>query len=174
MHALAMAVAAASATEALPARVVTAEAMPRVKLLPPTPLVVIPHDAYLESKGIDLKVAPISILDQDFESQEDMARGYALKNARKEENLPDWTKHILYHPNPSALQPQKLIGFVYDFLIHANWKAKHIANVLRDMYQDPAFNWTQDFFRYPAEEKANFWARTYSAVALWNTGRLSV
>jgi type I restriction enzyme R subunit len=26
-------------------------------------------DAYLESKGIDLKVAPISILDQDFESQ---------------------------------------------------------------------------------------------------------
>lgn len=111
---------------------------------------------------------------QDFESQEDMARGYALKNARKEENLPDWTKHILYHPNPSALQPQKLIGFVYDFLIHANWKAKHIANVLRDMYQTPSFNWTQDFFRYPAEEKANFWARTYSAVALWNTGRLNV
>ena len=111
---------------------------------------------------------------QDFESQEDMARGYALKNARKEENLPDWTKHILYHPNPSALQPQKLIGFVYDFLIHANWKAKHIANVLRDMYQTSSFNWTQDFFRYPAEEKANFWARTYSAVALWNTGRLNV
>jgi hypothetical protein len=111
---------------------------------------------------------------RDFESQEDMARGYALKNARKEENLPDWTKHILNHPNPSALQPQKLLGFVYDFLIHANWKAKHIANVLRDMYQDPAFNWTQDFLRYPSEEKANFWARTYSAVALWNTGRLNV
>jgi hypothetical protein len=111
---------------------------------------------------------------QDFESQEDMAWGYALKNARKEEKLPDWTKHILNHPNPSALQPQKLMGFVYDFLIHANWKAKHIANVLRDMYQDPTFNWTQDFFRYPAEEKANFWARTYSAVALWNTGRLNV
>jgi len=111
---------------------------------------------------------------RDFESQEDMARGYALKNARKEENIPDWTKHILNHPNPSALQPQKLMGFVYDFLIHANWKAKHIANVLRDMYQSPSFNWTQDFFRYPAEEKANFWARTYSAVALWNTGRLNV
>lgn len=111
---------------------------------------------------------------QNFESQEDMAKGYALENARKEENLPDWTKHILNHPNPSALQPQKLMGFVYDFLIHANWKPKHIANVLRDMYQTPSFNWTQDFFRYPAEEKANFWARTYSAVALWYTGRLSV
>jgi hypothetical protein len=111
---------------------------------------------------------------RDFESQQDMDRGCALESARKEENLPDWTKHILHHPNPSALQPQKLMGFAYDFLIHANWKPKHIANVLRDMYQNPSFNWTQDFLRYPAEEKANFWARTYSAVALWNTGRLSV
>jgi hypothetical protein len=111
---------------------------------------------------------------RDFESQLDMDRGYALESACKEENIPDWTKHILHHPNPSALQPQKLMGFVYDFLIHANWKSKHIANVLRDMYQNPSFNWTQDFLRFPAEEKANFWARTYSAVALWNTGRLSV
>jgi len=111
---------------------------------------------------------------QDFESQEDMARGYALENARQEENLPDWTKHILYDPNPSALQPQKLMGLVYDFLIHAHWKPKHIANILRDIYQNPSFNWTQDFMKYPAEEKANYWARTYSTVALWKTGRLSV
>ena len=48
------------------------------------------------------------------------------------------------------------------------------ANILRDIYQNPSFNWTQDFFKYPAEEKANFWARTYSAVALWETGRLRV
>ena len=111
---------------------------------------------------------------QDFESQEDIARGLALEYARKEENIPDWTRQILNHPNPSALQPQKLMGFVYDFLIHAHWKPKHIANVLRDMYQNPSFNWTQDFLKYPAEEKANFWARTYSAVALWKTGRLNV
>jgi hypothetical protein len=111
---------------------------------------------------------------RDFEMQEDVARGHALECARREVNLPDWTKHILYHPNPAALQPQKLMGLVYDFLIHAHWKPKHIANVLRDMYQNPSFNWTQDFLRYPAEEKANFWARTYGAVALWKTGRLVV
>lgn len=111
---------------------------------------------------------------QDFDNQEDIARGLALEYAKKESNIPDWARNILYAPNPAALQPQKMIGLVYDFLIHAQWKPKHIANILRDIYQNPAFNWTQDFIRYPAEAKANFWARTYSAVALWQTGRLSV
>ncbi|MFC1829102.1 hypothetical protein ACFL0O_05765 [Thermodesulfobacteriota bacterium] len=111
---------------------------------------------------------------QDFDNQEDIPRKLALEYAKKEENIPDWTRNILYFPNPAALQPQKMIGLVYDFLIHAQWKPKHIANVLRDIYQNPAFHWTQDFIKYPAEEKANFWARTYSAVALWQTGRLCV
>ena len=100
--------------------------------------------------------------------------GYrATEELKKEENIPDWTGNILYFPNPSALQPKK-IGVVYDFLIHANWKPKQIENILRDMYQNPSFNWTQDFFKYPAEEKANFWAKTYSSVALLKTGRISV
>jgi hypothetical protein len=111
---------------------------------------------------------------QEFESQRDLVRGQALEYARKETNIPDWTRQILDNPNPAALQPQKLKGIVYDFLIHAHWKPKHIANILRDLYQNPAFNWTQDFWKYPAEEKANFWVRTYSAVALWQTGRLNV
>ena len=111
---------------------------------------------------------------QEFDRQEDIPRGSALEFARKEGNIPDWTRNILHFPNPAALQPQKMIGLVYDFLIHAQWKPKHIANVLRDIYQNPAFNWTQDFIKYPAEAKANFWARTYSAVALWQTGRICV
>ena len=109
---------------------------------------------------------------QEFEGEADMPRGEALKNAKNELNIPDWARNILYFPNPSALQPKNLIGLVHDFLIHANWRPKHIANVLRDLYQDPAHGWTQDFFKYPAEEKANYWARVYSAVALWNTGNL--
>jgi hypothetical protein len=111
---------------------------------------------------------------QDFDNQEDIPQGHALEYAKKEENIPEWTRNILNFPNPSALQPQKLMGFVYDFLIYANWKPKHIANILRDIYQNPIFKWTQDFFVYPAEEKANFWARTYSAVALWKAGKLNV
>jgi len=122
----------------------------------------------------EYKTSDLYLFHQDFESQEDIPRGFALEYAKKEKNIPDWTRQILYFPNPSALQPKKIIGFVYDFLIHANWKPKSIANILRDMYQNPFFNWTQDFLKYPAEEKANFWARTYSAVALWRTGRLNV
>jgi hypothetical protein len=110
---------------------------------------------------------------QEFEGETDMPRGEALKKAKSESNIPDWARNILYFPNPSALQPKNLIGLVHDFLIHASWRPKHIANVLRDLYQDPVHGWTQDFFKYPAEEKANYWARVYSAVALWNTGNLN-
>ena len=111
---------------------------------------------------------------QDFENQHDIPRGMALEYANREPNIPKWTRNILNFPNPSALQPKNIIGFVYDFLIRANWKPKHIANILRDLYQNPSYNWTQDFFKYPAEEKANYWARVYSAVALWRTGNLNI
>lgn len=110
----------------------------------------------------------------EFESQTEYARGAALEAARREEKIPDWCRNILAFPNPAALQPDKLIGFVYDFLIHGGWKPKHIANILRDLYQNPSYGWTQDFYKYPSEEKANFWARAYSAIALWKTGELKI
>ena len=122
----------------------------------------------------EYKSSDLYLFHREFDSQEDIPRGLALEYAKKEEHIPDWSRQILYFPNPSALQPKKLIGFIYDFLIHAHWRPRHIANILRDMYQNPAFNWSQDFIRYPAEEKANFWARTYSAVALWNAENLSI
>lgn len=122
----------------------------------------------------EYKSSDLYLFHRDFESQEDIPRGLALAYAEKEKHIPDWTRNILHFPNPSALEPRKLQGFIYDFLIHAHWKPKHIANVLRDIYQNPAFNWTQDFIKYPAEEKSNFWTRTYSAVALWQTGRLNM
>jgi hypothetical protein len=122
----------------------------------------------------EYKTSDLYLFHQDFESQEDIPRGFALEYAKKEENIPDWTRQILYFPNPSALQPKKIIGFVYDFLIHANWKPKPLQTSFEICIKIFFFNWSQDFFKYPAEEKANFWARTYSAIALWRTGRLNV
>lgn len=122
----------------------------------------------------EYKASDLYVFHQDFDRQQDLARGRAVESAKNEPHIPDWTREILDSPNPSALQPAKLIGFVHDFLIHAGWQPKHIANILRDLYQNPDFNWTQDFFKHPAEEKANFWARTYSAVALCKTGRLHI
>jgi len=111
---------------------------------------------------------------QDFDREIDMPRGKALIDAKNETNIPEWARNILFYPNPRALQPKNLIGLVYDFCIRADWKPKHIGNLLRDLYQDPSHGWTQDFFKYPAEEKANYWARVYSAVALWRADQLKV
>ncbi len=111
---------------------------------------------------------------QDFDRQEDLAGGRAIEQARREENIRDESREVLFSPNPLALQPKRLIGFMDDFLLNAHWKPRHIANILRDLYQNPSYGWTQDFYRYPSVEKANFWARTYSAVALWTAGALHV
>ena len=112
---------------------------------------------------------------KDFDSQVDIPHGKALEYAKKENNIPDWTRNILYNPNPSAVQPINMIGFVYDFVIHAKWQPKHVANILRDMYLDYSNNWAQDFIdSYPAEEKANFWARTFGALAYWKNKKLSM
>ncbi len=110
----------------------------------------------------------------EFESTKDLSRYEALARAKKDPNLTEFARHFLCFPNPMALQPKNMMGFVYDMLIYARWKPKHIANILRDLYIDPKYNWHIDFFKYPAEEKANFWARTFSALALWKAGLLSV
>ncbi|MFW6237006.1 MAG: hypothetical protein ACOC3F_01320 [Desulfosudaceae bacterium] len=122
----------------------------------------------------EYRSSDLYLFHREFDGQPDLPRGQALERARSEPDIPDWSRRILGDPNPAALQPVKLIGFVHDFLIHARWPARHIANILRDLYQNPAFHWTQDFLLHPAEEKANYWARTYCAVALWKTGRLRI
>lgn len=122
----------------------------------------------------EYKTSDLYLFHRDFDKQEDIPHVMALKYARNEKQLADWTRYMLHYPNPAALQPKDLMSFVYDFLIRSQWEPKHIGNILRDLYQDDSYDWTQDFFKYPAEQKANFWARTYSAVALWETGRLGV
>ncbi|MCP4180881.1 MAG: hypothetical protein GY756_24225 [bacterium] len=112
---------------------------------------------------------------QEFDAEKDLKYGEAIYRAKMEDNIPDWTRKILYNPNPSAVQPINMIGFIYDFVIRAKWAPKHAANILRDMYMDNDNGWTQDFVdSYPAEEKANFWGRTFGALAYWNTGKINI
>jgi len=111
---------------------------------------------------------------QDFDRQETLPRGAAVARARRETRIGSATQGALGAPNPAALQPERIMAMVDDFLFQAQWKPKHIADVFRDLYQDPAFAWEQDFFKYPAEAKANFWVRTYSAVLLWKKGQLKI
>ncbi|HJO95904.1 MAG TPA: hypothetical protein QF753_21105 [Victivallales bacterium] len=112
---------------------------------------------------------------QEFDAEKDLNYGEAIYRAKKENNIPDWSRTVLYNPNPAALQPIKMIGLIYDFVIRAKWKPKHAANILRDLYMDNNNGWTQDFVdSYPAEEKANFWGRTFGALAYWNTGKINI
>jgi hypothetical protein len=109
----------------------------------------------------------------EFEATADLPRQEALARAKRDGRLTDFARGILQQPNPLALQPKNMLGFVYDLVIYADWKPRHVANVLRDLYIDPRYGWSIDFFKYPAEEKSNFWARTFSSLALWKTGRLA-
>jgi hypothetical protein len=109
---------------------------------------------------------------REFDSTVDLPRYQAIKQAWQDPKSTEFVRSILKTPNPLALQPKNLMGFVYDLLIYANWKPKHIANVLRDLYINPLHNWTIDFYKYPAEQKANYWARTFAALALWKNGNL--
>lgn len=122
----------------------------------------------------EYKQSPLFEFHNDFESTEDLPRSEALERAKMDPHITDFVKHILYFPNPMALQPKNMMGFVYDLLIYSQWPPKHIANILRDLYIDPKYNWNIDFFKYPAEEKANFWARTFSALTLWKTKKLNL
>ncbi len=111
----------------------------------------------------------------EFDSTEDLPLGNALELAKRVENIPDWSKDILYNPDPRVLQPINMMGFIYDFVIYAKWKPKHVANIMRDIYLDKSFCWVQDFvYSSPAGEKANFWVRTFAAIAYWKTGSLQI
>ncbi|PIU18899.1 MAG: hypothetical protein COT18_09595 [Elusimicrobia bacterium CG08_land_8_20_14_0_20_59_10] len=120
----------------------------------------------------EYKNSPLFSFHSEFDATEDLPRQAALERAKQDDKATDFVRSILYNPNPLALQPKNMMGFVYDLLVYADWKPKHIANVLRDLYIDPAYGWNLDFFKYPADEKANFWTRTFSSLALWKTGRL--
>ncbi len=112
---------------------------------------------------------------REFDATEDIPVGLALQYAKHEQNIPEWAKSILYCPNPRALQPINMKGFIYDFVIHAKWKPKHVANILRDIYMDRSFGWVQDFKdSCPADEKANFWVRTFASIAYWEKGYLKL
>lgn len=112
---------------------------------------------------------------KEFDTTEDIPLGKALEYARNEKNVPVWANDILNNPDPRAVQPINMMGFVYDFTIQANWKPKHVANILRDIYISEEFHWVQDFIdSTPADEKANFWVRTFGALAYWKKGFLKI
>jgi len=112
---------------------------------------------------------------KDFDETYDNEPGMALHYAKQIQGLTDITRWMLHWPNPMCLQPINLINFVREFVIQHKWKPRHVANILRDVYADPTYNWSDDFYNeYPSDEKANFWARTYAALAYIEAGWMRI
>ena len=122
----------------------------------------------------EYREGPLFAFHQEFDRTPELPRGEALRRARAEPDASNLVRDVLRCPNPMALQPKSMMRLCHDLLLGARWPAKQIANLLRDFYVDPSHRWTVDFYKYPAVAKANFWARTFSALALWKTGRLSL
>lgn len=114
-------------------------------------------------------------LHQDFDNTYDNEIGMALQYAKGVEGLSDVSRWMLTYPNPMCVQPINLINFVREFVIQHKWKPRHVANILRDLYSDPIYNWHDDYVdEYPSDEKANFWARTYAALAYIEAGWMRI
>ncbi len=121
----------------------------------------------------DYRRSPLFEFHQQFDRTADLPRTQALIRAQQDPNTSGQVRRVLAKPNPLALQPKNMLRLVRDLLGEARWQPKHIANVLRDLYIDPSHDWTIDFFKYPAEQKANFWVRTFSALVKMQTGQLT-
>jgi hypothetical protein len=122
----------------------------------------------------DYRASELFSFHRQFEAEPPLPRGQALARARTTHGLSPATRQVLTAPNPAALQPRRLIRLVREFFLGARWKPRHVGNILRDLYEDPSFGWSWDFFRYPSDAKANYWARCYAAIALWAEGQLRV
>ena len=71
--------------------------------------------------------------------------------------------HIIYNPNPSLLQPDKLNRLINDFM-DAGWHPKHIGGFIRSIYEDNHLaDWGNRFEKYDAAKWANGWVEILGA-----------
>ncbi|MCX7970355.1 MAG: hypothetical protein N3A57_02145 [Negativicutes bacterium] len=109
----------------------------------------------------------------EFDRQDSLQPGEALYRAERDGRLSAQSRRIINKPNPLAVQPYYMRRLTYDLVVGVGWAPTHVANLLADLYLSDEPRWTQDFRQaYPAAEKAGFWARIFSALALWQTGKI--
>jgi hypothetical protein len=123
----------------------------------------------------EYKNSDLYLFHQDFDNTPDIEPGMAIRYAKDNDSLSDVVRWMLNWPNPMCLQPINLVNFIKEFILVHNWKPKHVANILRDVYANKEHGWAQDFDdAYPSDEKANFWTRTYTAIAYIEADRMHI
>jgi hypothetical protein len=64
--------------------------------------------------------------------------------------------HILRNPSPALLKPD-VLDFMINYLLDKGWHPKHIAGLIRAIYEDWHFYWENRFAKHDAARWANGW-----------------
>lgn len=83
------------------------------------------------------------------------------------EGLPPCAVDLLEWPNDRLLKPAG-IQLVTRLLLALGWHPRHIAELIRSRFENPAFGWGVDWKEYDAGMRADFYTRLFAG--LWETG----
>jgi len=110
---------------------------------------------------------------QEFDKTEHDATDENYKLAKFDHNLSWDTREMMEYPNPTLLQPRNLKRLTEE-LMSKGWHPKHIGGMLAGRYEAEGKGWDKRYWsKYKPRTRANFWARTYAALALREKGELS-
>lgn len=87
--------------------------------------------------------------------------------------VPECVRFPLQNPNPELLKPTNL-QTVCRFLYSIGWHPKHIAGLIRSRYETNFNNadWGEEWKKYDACARANFWARAYCGLIFTGVDKL--
>jgi len=75
--------------------------------------------------------------------------------------LPPCINHCLLFPNDHLLKPTNLQNLTRT-LMSKGWHPKHIAGLVTSRYQNPQYNWHENWNKYDPSSRANFYVRIFS------------
>lgn len=101
-----------------------------------------------------------------FDNEPNLIKGKAMELVNSNHKLNQHTRYMLDFPEPYMLQPMQLNIFINELVFNHNYSPKTVACLIRDYYQDSRWKWYgTDWYKYPSETRAFFWARLYTDVA---------
>lgn len=111
----------------------------------------------------------------NFDYEKTLPYGDAVNNLINNPKISQRVKNMLNYPEPSMLQPMQLKPFIEEIVFDLGYSSKFAGCVIRDYYQNCKYHWYGiDWYKYPSEPRAFFWARLYSDVSAFERNKLQI
>lgn len=125
---------------------------------------------------VEYKESGLGEFHRAFDKAEPPERGEALAKLRTLKTLSVDARAILAQPYPALLQPFRLRSFIGELVTRRRMAPARVGALVRDFYEDPAQkHWGEmNWFKNPSATKANFYARLFAGLKLWETDKLKV